>query len=114
MYHYRVSSSDGYNSADASFKTAVQGCQPFEFVVFGDTRSDHGAHRAVVAEIIRNNPDFVLNTGDLVNDGYCLDDWRAFFGIERNLMKNAPYMPVIGNHEENSPYYFSFFYNMLR
>ena len=39
VYHYRVSSSDGYNSADASFKTAVQGCQPFEFVVFGDTRA---------------------------------------------------------------------------
>jgi len=43
---------------------------PFRFAVYGDTRDGHAVHRNIVAQIIKANPAFVLQTGDLVHSGY--------------------------------------------
>jgi len=111
LYHYRVASDGAHLSADAAFRTAAGPDQTrFTFVAFGDTRTQHQIHRQVVGRILEQEPDFVLHTGDLVDNGWDTGQWAAFFAIERELMARAPLFPALGNHESNSSLYFDFFH----
>ena len=110
FYHYRVQSGGAPLSTDATFRTAAGLGQPFTFVVFGDTRTGHQIHQAVVDHIAAQQPDFVIHTGDLVANGGSFSEWEAFFEIERDLMSRVPVFPMPGNHELNSSYYFDLFH----
>jgi 3',5'-cyclic AMP phosphodiesterase CpdA len=55
-------------------------------------------------------PDFVLHTGDMVENGLVADQWTTFFAVERDLMRQAPLYGVLGNHEANSALYFDAFH----
>jgi 3',5'-cyclic AMP phosphodiesterase CpdA len=86
-----------------SFKTAPLDSVPFEFVVYGDTRTRHDVHRAVVAAILAHaKPDFLMHTGDLVADGRDPSLWPIFFDAERELLRTAAFYPALGNHERNA------------
>ncbi|MPM07030.1 hypothetical protein SDC9_53334 [bioreactor metagenome] len=51
-----------------------------------------------------------LLVGDNVNNGYDINQWRnEFFANIRNLGSSVCLLPVIGNHENNSPDYFAYF-----
>ena len=111
VYHYRVESGGAPLSADVTFRTAAGPDQTqFTFVVFGDTRTQHTIHQAVVGRVVAQEPDFVLHTGDLVEMGSAIPLWETFFEIERELMARVPLFPALGNHEGNNPYYFDLFY----
>ncbi len=114
VYHYRVESGGAplsEDSEDATFRTAAGPDQTaFTFVVFGDTRTQHQCHQAVVERIVAVEPDFVLHTGDLVAHGNADHEWETFFEIERELMAHVPLFPALGNHEGNDPRYFDLFY----
>src|SRR5689334_5020504 len=71
----------------AQFKTAPVGRSKFQFAVFGDTRTRHDLHRRVIGAMTKLNPDFVLHTGDLVQDGRESPLWSTFFDIEGDLLK---------------------------
>ncbi len=76
------------------------------FAVFGDTRTNHQVHRAVIEPLARENLDFYLHTGDMVERGGRDDLWITFFQIERPLMMKTPIFPSIGNHDlGNRGYY---------
>jgi len=107
LYNYNVLPGDP--SSGGAFRTAPDAATPFTFVVFGDTRSRHDIHRRIVEALMAHKPAFVINTGDLVSDGRRMSDWEPFFDINRELMRNTPYYPVLGNHENDSPHYFNFF-----
>jgi len=92
-----------------TFRTAPVEPEPFTFAVCGDTRSNHEAHRSVVNAMLRSDPRFVINTGDLVGDGTRMQDWDAFFRVTRELMRRIPYWPVLGNHERNAALYYNHF-----
>ena len=110
-YHYRVESSGAPLSEDMTFRTAAGPDQTkFTFVAFGDTRTQHQVHQAVVDRIVTLEPDFVLHTGDLVALGSIIPYWETFFEVERELMARAPLFPALGNHEHNHPRYFDYFY----
>ncbi|OHB77903.1 MAG: hypothetical protein A2W31_01925, partial [Planctomycetes bacterium RBG_16_64_10] len=100
---------DGSASGRGSFRTFPDAIEPFRFVVVGDTRSQHDVHQAIVNRMMAEQPLFVVNTGDLVTDGLNIRDWQAFFRINRALLRDVPYFPVLGNHENDSPFYFDFF-----
>jgi predicted phosphodiesterase len=111
VYHYRVESGGARLSKDATFHTAAGSNQTrFTFVVFGDTRTQHQFHQAVVEQIVAQEPDFVLHSGDLVANGHSAHEWETFFGIERELMAHAPLFPTLGNHEGDALHYFDLFY----
>lgn len=97
-YRYEVRAADGV-VGEGSFATPPTTPAPFRFVIYGDTRSEPAAHRAVVEAITRDGPDFVLHTGDLVEDGRDPGLWQEFFDIEAPLLRRAIFVPVIGNHE---------------
>jgi len=106
IYEYAV---PGHEELKGSFKTAPTGAVPFEFVVYGDTRTRHDVHRKMVAAMLAHSrPDFLLQTGDLVADGTDPALWPIFFDIEKALLRQAAFYPMLGNHERNSSNYYEY------
>lgn len=78
-------------------------------VIYGDTRTNHAAHRKVVDAIMRIRPRVVFHTGDLVEDGLNFGHWAVFNGIASSLIKTAEFYPALGNHENDSRLFFENF-----
>ena len=85
--------------ASSSFRTGGHPDKPIHFSVYGDMRDGHKIHEQILRSIERDNPDFVLVTGDLVHRGTDEGDWQRFFAITGNLLSSIPYYPVTGNHD---------------
>ncbi len=64
---------------------------------------------AIYAEAKRSKIDFILNMGDMIGDGRRPSHWAKFLRenkIERPLVSDFPFLPVVGNHEKvNDPIY---------
>jgi len=99
LYYYRLTHEGSVR--EGSFYTAPGPTDSFTFAVVGDTRSGHADHQAVVDAIIANEgyPDLYLNSGDLIASGEVKDDWRTFFSIEDEILRNTVFGPSFGNHE---------------
>jgi 3',5'-cyclic AMP phosphodiesterase CpdA len=103
-YDYDAAGTHGY------FKTPPLGAGPYNFIVYGDTRSRHDVHRRVMTELLKHGiPDFVLQTGDMVVDGDDSSLWPVFFDIEKDLLRQTVFFPSLGNHERNTDYFSNFF-----
>jgi len=98
-YRYRVVVDD--RSWEGQFATAPPAGKdvPFAFVVVGDTRFGGEQHRRIVDRVVREAPDFVLGSGDMVDDGSRQDQWQQFFDIEGPLLRDHVYYPAVGNHD---------------
>lgn len=108
-YEYEL---PGREAAKGSFKTPPSAPEPapFQFLLYGDTRTRHDVHRRVMTEILKHGiPDFVLHTGDLVADGNDTSLWPIFFDIERDLLRQTVFYPSLGNHERDTHYFQDFF-----
>lgn len=68
----------------------------FRFIVYGDTRDGHAVHRKLVAMIMKENPDFVLQTGDLVHRGTDDSLWKIYDDITGEMRKKVPVYPARG------------------
>lgn len=107
-YHYRVIAGEN-STGDCTFLTfPVSG--PVSFIVYGDTRdqpplNNGNIRHAMVAERISREPDisFVLHTGDILTDSRNLSDWDRFFAAGGVLLANTTFVPVRGNHEQDTP-----------
>jgi 3',5'-cyclic AMP phosphodiesterase CpdA len=98
-YSYEVTV-DGHTEGGELATAPEEGSQaPFTFVVYGDTRSVLDNHRRVVARIRAEVPDFLLGTGDLVDEGGKENQWQQFFEIERELLRDNCLYPAVGNHD---------------
>jgi len=93
-----------------TFLTAPAGQAPFRFAVYGDTRSYPDRHQVVTEAIAKENPAFVVCSGDLVADGDAWDQWKAqFFDPARSYLERATLWPVRGNHDGNGTLFASLF-----
>ena len=109
VYHYRVTSG-GETTADRAFTTAHTAGDPFRFVAYGDTRRGQigpPAHQDIVNGIIAESPDFVLNTGDVVNFDELLGEpttleWDFWFETTTPLLSQSPMFCVRGNHDDGT------------
>lgn len=82
----------------------------WRLVVYGDSRSDPAAHRRVIDAILKVHPDLVIHTGDFVTDGRQKELWKPeFFDPAAELMKSVAMYPVMGNHENDSEWYYRYF-----
>lgn len=82
---------------------------PFRFVAYGDTRfhdprdteaANPPVRIALVQAIAAANPAFVCFTGDIVYNGYDVNDWKVWddeTAIWRD--KRIPVYPALGNHD---------------
>lgn len=98
-YRYRVEM--GGKTWDGELTTAppIGKDVPFSFTVIGDTRYGMEPHRRVAERMVQDVPDFILGTGDMVDDGSRQDQWQQFFDVENPLLRNNVYFPAVGNHD---------------
>ena len=107
-YYYDVLG--GRPEGKGSFRTAPNGDVPFEFLVYGDTRTRHDVHRKVIATMLaHSSPEFALQSGDLVENGMDSVQWPVYFDIEREWLRKVSFFPMVGNHERNDHQFFDFF-----
>ncbi len=107
-YTYRVSVvGDGADAAvpaagrTGEFATAPpNGADvPVTFIVYGDTRQYAENHRRVTQRASTEVPDFLLATGDMVDEGGKLEQWQTFFDVESDLIRDNVLYPALGNHD---------------
>lgn len=98
VIHYRVVTDRGATEF-YPFRVDVGDDESIEFAAFGDTRTGHSVHRAVIEAMNREDIDFVIHTGDMVANGGRDAEWDKFFQIERPLLSHVPILPSIGNHD---------------
>ena len=106
-YYYKINSTEidcHYMNKYYSFKTGLNPSNPgaFRFAVYGDNQLDifgRSVHQRIVDRVITHDPDFVINTGDIVSTSE-ETNWDRFFYEVRNLASRKPYMISIGNHEQ--------------
>ena len=71
----------------------------FTFLTYGDNRTDPVAHASVVRAMQQVPSDFLVNTGDFVEDGREAADWQSFFDAESPLLRDRCSFACVGNHE---------------
>jgi len=82
---------------------------PFRFVAYGDTRfhnpndteaANPAVRLALVKAIAAANPAFVCFTGDIVYNGYDVNDWKTW-DSETSIWRDQkiPIYPALGNHD---------------
>jgi hypothetical protein len=71
----------------------------FSFLIYGDDRSDDVSHAAVVRALRDAPSDFLVHTGDFVEDGSHPSEWQTFFDIEEPLLRERCVFACVGNHE---------------
>ena len=94
------------------FRTDSRDSQSFRFAAFGDTRTGHGTHAAVVDALDREDIDFVVHTGDMVTRGGVREQWDLFFQIERPLLVDTPIFPSVGNHDYGRRAYYDRYFQV--
>lgn len=95
----------GQTSVDLQLNVAV----PFRFVAYGDTRfhdpkdteaANPPVRVALVQAIAAAQPAFVCFTGDIVYNGYDVNDWKTWDSETKIWRdKNIPIFPALGNHD---------------
>jgi hypothetical protein len=98
---YAYSFKVGDTTATGELTTAPppSSTEPFSFLVYGDNRTDDVAHTAVVRGMMQTPSDFIVNTGDYVQDGSADEEWQSFFDVERLLLRDRCMFGCVGNHE---------------
>jgi len=119
-YHYQVIC-EGQETADLTFSTLPETGR-FTFAIYSDTQdelpnfSQADRHRLVADRIVRDKDVlFVLNGGDLVNDGQDSANWDRYFEASRQMGAAKTVYPAYGNHDNEAlqdlfsvPPYYSF------
>lgn len=98
-YRYRVEAGGGTWTGEFATAPEIGADVPITFTVFGDTRYGTDAHRRVIERMSQEVPDFVLGTGDMVDEGHRQDQWQQFFEVENRMMRDNVYFPALGNHD---------------
>ncbi len=116
-YRYQARTGDG-TAVVRQFTTAPDPADEasFRMVAMGDSQRD-ASHPDKYREVLQEgvmatagDVDMVLFAGDLVDNGWLIDEWREFFAPGAELMAEVPFYPVIGNHEGGSPHFFRYFH----
>ena len=103
---------DTIRSDTYTFKTAVKDSSAFLFALIGDTQRNSRtpwAWAKIAEKVWQDRPNFVVLAGDLVDQGLRKTDWtNEFFPDGHPLMSRVPVYPVLGNHEQDAPYYYQY------
>ena len=57
----------------------------FTFIVIGDNRSGDETYKKLVSLIAERKPDFVVNTGDMINKPGSTQEWARFWELSRPI-----------------------------
>jgi len=106
VYDYRITGPQTQSSV-YSFRTVPADTDEVTFAVYGDCRTYPYRHRKIVEQIIKKEVDFVVISGDLVEDGGIYQQWQQqFFKPLKGLAESVPVYAVKGNHDLSRQNYF--------
>lgn len=107
QYAYRVGNGSNRGWSETRFiRMARQPEESLKVVALGDSRNRMDVWSHIVNTSAEEEPAFIINTGDLVANGYNMADWGSWFEEARLVFDRIPLMPCLGNHERQSPIYF--------
>jgi hypothetical protein len=108
-YYYKVGWEEGESPINWLKTAPAKGERNFRFVAYGDSRSFPAMHRMVINRIVELDPVFVVNSGDLVQNGHVYSQWKPqFFDPIQPLIQNTCVFTLLGNHEGNAPQYYQY------
>jgi hypothetical protein len=112
LYYFKTSSPSPAGSRETklqTFQTAMKPGSPFGFVVLCDTQANPDKLKRLAEAAWELRPNFVMIGGDLVTTGKDKSHWTEhFFPHMRPLIDHVAFYPVLGNHEQNSTYYYDY------
>lgn len=100
-YYYRVGDQTGGLSKTYSFRTAPAKPEDFVFTAFGD-QGIQPASRKNVVNALSEKPAFHLLLGDLAYANGKQEIWDQYFRMIEPLASTVPFMPTMGNHENEA------------
>lgn len=102
-YHYQVSSDENHKREIMNFTTmANKDASNITFLVYGDSRIQRIERRMLAEKIMesfRNQFEFTIHTGDIVEDGTDQNRWNNYFVDTEVLNAYKQGIYVEGNHE---------------
>lgn len=114
QYFYRVTTRRGdevlSRSEVSTFRTAVGPSEAIAFTVIGDTQNNPEVTTRITEHAYALRPDFQIHVGDIVGTGANKHEWtNEFFKPSNKLMSRLATFPVIGNHEEDTHFFYDYF-----
>ena len=107
-YTYQIGSTDKWYGP-FEFTTKASQINSFSFIGVSDpqgsTESDYTYFKSDIDAAINDEPDaaFIVNLGDLVNNGSNESQWKMHFSALKGYAESIPYMGVVGNHDAYNP-----------
>ncbi|MCM3039958.1 glycosyl hydrolase family 8 [Paenibacillus motobuensis] len=104
MYRFRVGNGQEW-SGIGSFTTDTEQHQPYRFIVGSDSQAsskedfEPWADTFKKARDFMGDPKFLINAGDLVDNGDLEEQWQWMLGVAQDELLNVPFVPVLGGHE---------------
>ncbi|WP_314588148.1 phosphodiester glycosidase family protein [Paenibacillus terrigena] len=104
-YMFRVGDGHGNYSTNGSFQTAASAGERTKFIFLADSQATNEAGFKLWGDILKkamtDHPDteFVVQGGDLVEDGFKENEWNMWFNAAQGILMQTTIVPVVGNHE---------------
>lgn len=121
LYYYKTSSTasgEGVLAAHqgkvletpvSTLQTANKEETPFGFAVLSDTQFQPQVANTLAKAAWDLRPNFVVIAGDLVDAGNSKMQWTdQFFSSLKPLIERVPFYPVLGNHDQDTGYYYNY------
>lgn len=103
-YQFRVGNGTEW-SETGSFKTDTSDYQSYRFIAGSDSQASSKEDFEPWADTFRKaidhigKPKFLINAGDLVDNGDLEEQWQWMLGVAQKELLNVPFVPVLGGHE---------------
>lgn len=98
-----------------TFSTAVNDNDAFYFAFIGDTQENPQtpwAWARIAEQIFGKRPNFIVHAGDIVDNGNEKFHWtERFFKKGQKTMSRYPMFTALGNHENDSHFYYDYMAN---
>ena len=109
-YSYRVGG-EGHWSEVFEFTTPGEpgSFDSFTMVIAGDSRGAYEEWGTLVDQMLAENPDLFVFSGDMVEVGSNQNEWFSWFEASNNAFAENFFVPAHGNHEFLAVNYFSLF-----
>lgn len=98
-------STGAYKAAESMFKTFRGEDKPYlSFLAFGDSGSGSEEQYDLAGLMEQFDPDFVVHTGDVLEEGLDSSADAQYFEPYRNMLSRYPFYIALGNHDYGRNY----------
>ncbi len=115
-YCYRIGDAEKGWWSDVGVIDTENGSDELSFFHISDAQSTtEKQYNTVFAPALKyafenHDADFIVNTGDLVDDGRSFMQFKRMFNSATDVLMNIPMMAAAGNHEEKGDYALDYYF----